>query len=125
MTTSRARCTWCISRCISGNAFDITATGLHNSSGPRKVIPDDMSTNSPSAVKQATKAFRSSCSASDTWYRCRTSCSLFAAIAVPPQPVLPNHPIRLHERPLGNCQADLLRRFKIDYELELHRLLDR
>jgi hypothetical protein len=33
-------------------------------------------------------------------------------------------PIRLHQRPLRNCQADLLRRVQIDHELEFHRLLN-
>src|SRR5438093_12143788 len=35
-----------------------------------------------------------------------------------------DHLIRPEQNRLRNCQADLLRGFKIDNELELHRLLD-
>ena len=30
------------------------------------------------------------------------------------------HPIRLHQRPLGNLEADLFGGLEIDHELELH-----
>ena len=35
-----------------------------------------------------------------------------------------DHLIRLHQRPLRNRQADLLRRFEVSHQLKLHRLLN-
>src|SRR5262245_13524772 len=59
-----------MSRGLAGKAFDIAATDFHTSSGPCKVRPEDISTTSPSAVKQAPNACRSSDAAAATWERC-------------------------------------------------------
>jgi len=37
----------------------------------------------------------------------------------------PNHPIRFHQRPLRDFQANLLCGLEVNHEVKLHRLLNR